>query len=140
MPRAWTRPGGTGWLALAVLLAGAVLAGCDPGVPDRPPPLPAAPSPGPADPMPGLAERCGPRPPDAEQPPEAWAQFYVTPQQFEVISARLFRVLCDQGLWRKGAGFGTNVDPQGKRFVMIHPGHTGLTARQILDRYLGRGP
>ncbi len=41
-----------------------------------------------SDPMPGLAERCGPRPPDAEQP----------------------------------------------------PGHTGLTARQILDRYLGRGP
>jgi hypothetical protein len=135
MPRA--RPGGTAWLALA-LLAGAVLAGCDPGVPDRPPTLPAAPAP--ADPMPGLAERCGPRPPDAEQPPEAWTRFYVTPQQFEVISARLFRVLCDQGLWRKGAGFGTNVDPKGKRFVMIHPGHTGLTARQILDRYLGRGP
>ena len=35
MERAWTRPGGAAWLALALLLAGAVLAGCDPGVPDR---------------------------------------------------------------------------------------------------------
>jgi hypothetical protein len=93
MPRAWTRPGGTAWLAAALLLAGAVLAGCDAGVPKRPPPLPSPPAP--ADPMPGLAERCGPRPPDAEQPPEAWAQFYVSAQQFEVITSRLFRVLCD---------------------------------------------
>jgi hypothetical protein len=136
MPRAWTRPRGTAWLALA-LLAAAVLAGCDPGAPERPP-VPS--SPAPADPMAGLAARCGPRPPDAEQPPDAWAQFYVTAQQYEVITSRLFRVLCDQGLWRRGAGFGTNVDQDGKRFVMIHPGHTGLTARQILDRYLGRGP
>jgi hypothetical protein len=63
----------------------------------------------------------------AEQPPEAWAQFYVTSQQLE--NSRLRKVLCRQGLWRQGVGFGVNFD-QGKSkwFVMIHPGRAGLTA------------
>jgi hypothetical protein len=76
----------------------------------------------------------------AEQPPSAWVRFDVTPQQWEVIGSRLREVLCRQGLWRQGVGFGANVEPQGTRFVMIHPGRSGLTARQILDRFLGRGP
>jgi hypothetical protein len=41
---------------------------------------------------------------------------------------------------RQDAGFGFNYekDPN-KAFVLIGPGRTGLTARQILDRLLGRG-
>lgn len=67
-------------------------------------------------------------------------RFDVTEQQMDVIDSRLRTVLCRQGLWRQGVGFGTNVDPQGQRFVMIHPGRSGLTARQVLDRFLGRVP
>jgi hypothetical protein len=38
-------------------------------------------------------------------------------------------------------GFGVNFDQdKSKWFVMIHPGRSGLTARQVLDRFLGRTP
>lgn len=137
MSRAWMRPGGTAQLSIVLLLAGVIVAGCAPSLPSEAPlrgPSPAPPA------GPGLASRCGPRPPDAEQPPDAWVRFDVTPQQWEMIDRRLFTVICDQGLWRQGVGFGANVEPQGTRFVMIHPGHSGRTARQILDRLLGRGP
>jgi hypothetical protein len=137
MPRAWTRPGGTAWLSVALLLAGAIFAGCAPSSPGEAP----LPAPSPALPAgPSLAAQCGPKPLGAEQPPDAWVRFDVTPQQWEVIGSRLREVLCRQGLWRQGVGFGANVEPQGTRFVMIHPGRSGLTARQILDRFLGRGP
>jgi hypothetical protein len=139
MPRPRTRPAGTLRLPVALLLAGAVLAGC---TPDRQPAGPVLPGPSPAPPTTqSLAAQCGSRPfgaADAEDP--GWVQFYVTPQQMEVISSRLLEVLCRQGLWRQGVGFGTNVDQDGKRFVMIHPGRSGLTARQVLDRFLGRVP
>jgi hypothetical protein len=137
MPRPWTRTGGTVRLPVALLLAGAVLAGCSPdqpGQPVLPGPVPAPPT------TQSLAAQCGPKPFGAAQPEHAWVRFYVTPQQMEVISSRLLEVLCRQGLWRQGVGFGTNVDQKGKRFVMIHPGRSGLTARQVLDRFLGRGP
>jgi hypothetical protein len=126
-------------IAAVVVVAGAVLAGCGLGAPDRPVlPPPAAPSPA-APPSP--VSRCGPRPPGAEQPPDAWVQFDVTEAQLEVIDSRLREVLCRQGLWRKGVGFGVNHDEDGTGyFVMIHPGFSGLSARQILDRFLGRGP
>jgi hypothetical protein len=137
MPRPWTRRGGTVRLAVAVALAGAVLAGCTPDQPGGPP----LPGPAPAPPTTqSLAAQCGSKPfgaAEAEDP--GWVQFYVTPRQMEVISSRLLEVLCRQGLWRQGVGFGTNVDRKG-RFVMIHPGRSGLTARQVLDRFLGRGP
>ena len=138
MPRTWTRPDDTAWLSVALLLVGAILAGCTPSSPDEASganPLPVPPPSGPS-----LAVPCGPRPPGAEQPPDAWVRFDVTPQQWEVIDRRLLEVLCRQGLWRQGVGFGASVGPQGTRFVMIHPGRSGLTARQLLDRLLGRGP
>jgi hypothetical protein len=137
MPRPWTRPGGTVPLPLVLLVAGAVLAGCTPDQPGEPPlpgPPPAAPT------TQGLAALCGPKPFGAAQPEDAWVRFEVTEQQMGVISSRLLTVLCRQGLWRQGVGFGTNVGPQGQRFVIIHPGRSGLTARQILDRFLGRVP
>ena len=57
-----------------------------------------------------------------------------------MVDGRLLEVLCRQGLWRQGVGCGANVDPHGTRLVMIHPGRSGLSARQVLDRFLGRVP
>jgi hypothetical protein len=129
------RPGRAG-LAVALALAGVVLAGCVPGARDEAPSdAPLVPAPSPA----SLASRCGPEPFGAAQPESAWRRFDVTAAQIEVIDRRLWRVLCDQGLWRKGVGFGVNRQEDGTGwFVMIHPGFSGLTARQILDRLLGR--
>ena len=137
-------------LTVVLVVAGAVLAGCglaardEPVVPPPPGPSPVAPpSPAPPSPAPLTpAVRCGPRPPGSEQPPDAWVKFDVTEQQLEVIDGRLREVLCRQGLWRKGVGFGFNRTPEEGTgaFVMIHPGFSGLSARQILDRLLGRGP
>ena len=133
------RLGGTASLPVVLVLVGAILAGCTPASPDQPT-LPAPPAPAPAA-RPSNAALCGPKPFGAEQPPEAWTQFYVTSQQLEVINSRLRKVLCRQGLWRQGVGFGANFDQdKSKWFVMIHPGRSGLTARQVLDRFLGRTP
>jgi hypothetical protein len=138
MPTNLQRPRRAG-AAVALALAGAVLAGCVPGArvegPSEAPlvPAPAAPA------APSLASRCGPKPFGAEQPESAWERFDVTGAQIEVIDRRLLRVLCGQGLWRKGVGFGVNRQEDGTGwFVMIHPGFSGLTAREILDRLLGR--
>jgi hypothetical protein len=123
-----------------VLVAGAVLAGCGLGAPDRPV-LPSPPDPSPVGPPPDIGSRCGPRPPGSEQPPDAWVQFDVTEAQLQVINGRLLEVLCRQGLWRKGIGFRFNHNQEGTGYLVeIHPGFSGLTARQILDRFLGRGP
>ena len=73
--------------------------------------------------------------------PEAWVRFDVTKQQLDLITSRLLLVLCRQGLWKQGVGFGLNFNEQRTRYwVVIHPGFSGLTARQILDRFLGRAP
>jgi hypothetical protein len=135
MPTQPKRPG-RARLAVALALAGAVLAGCVPGARVEAPsdapltPAPAAPA--------SDASRCGPKPFGAEQPEDAWVQFDVTAAQLEVINRRLFRVLCREGLWRKGVGFGAGYDTKrSTEFVMIHPGFSGLTAREILNRFLG---
>jgi hypothetical protein len=138
MPTQRRRPGRPG-PAVALALAAAVLAGCVPGARVEAPEAPPAPAPtAPAVPA-SDSSRCGPRPFGAQQPETAWKQFDVTPAQREVINRRLILVLCDQGLWRKGVGFGAGYDPdRNTEVVMIHPGFSGLTARQILDRFLGR--
>jgi hypothetical protein len=141
MPTHPKRPGRTG-LAVALALAAAVLAGCVPGARvEAPPEAPLVPSPAAPSPAarPSDASLCGPKPFGAQQPEDAWRQFEVTKAQLEVINRRLIRVLCREGLWRKGVGFGAGYDPDREtEFVMIHPGFSGLTARQILDRFLGR--
>jgi hypothetical protein len=49
------------------------------------------------------------------------------------------KVLTRQGLWEQGVRFGI-TDPFKKRhLVLINPGLSGLTARQILDRMLRGG-
>jgi hypothetical protein len=136
MPTLRTRPGRTAPLPVVLVLAGAVLAGCTGGPPVAPPSAPLTPPPaaGPSD-----AALCGPKVFGAEQPEDAWVRFDVTRAQLEVIEGRLVRVLCREGLWRKGVGFGVNFDQErGSWFVMVHPGFSGLSARQVLDRLLGR--
>jgi hypothetical protein len=136
MGRPWRRGG---WVGLVlVVLAGGLLGGCDGGSPPVPvSPVPVSPpAVGQSD-----AELCGVKPFGAEQPPEAWVRFDITRAQLDLIHSRLIEVMCRQGLWRQGAGFGWNVNAEGTRYwVVIHPGRSGLTARQVLDRLLGRGP
>ena len=67
-------------------------------------------------------------------------RFEITRRQLAVIDRRLFEVLCRQGLWQQDVGFGFNYERDPNRaFVLINPGRSRLTARQILDRLLGRG-
>jgi sarcosine oxidase gamma subunit len=62
--------------------------------------------------------------------------FEVTPQQYELISQRVHQVIVRQKLYDQGVRFGAGVN-QGKHMVLIDPGFSGLTARQILNRLLG---
>jgi hypothetical protein len=136
MPTLHQRPGRTAPLSVVLVLAGAFLAGCTGGPPVAPPSAPLAPSPAS---RPSDAALCGPKVFGAEQPEDAWVRFDVTRAQLEVIEGRLVRVLCREGLWHKGVGFGVNFDQErGSWFVMVHPGFSGLSARQVLDRLLGR--
>jgi hypothetical protein len=48
-------------------------------------------------------------------------------------------VLMDQGLWQQGVRFGFNFNKDETRYwISIHPGHSGLTHQQVLNRLLGR--
>jgi Clp amino terminal domain, pathogenicity island component len=74
-----------------------------------------------------------------EEPLEGWEHFDITPQQWEVIHPRVKVVLVDGGLWQQGVRFGFNFNEDKTRFwVSIHPGESGLTHQQVLDRLLGR--
>jgi hypothetical protein len=48
-------------------------------------------------------------------------------------------VLTRQGLWDQGVRFGITDPFKKQHFVLINPGLSGLTARQILDRMLRGG-
>jgi hypothetical protein len=64
--------------------------------------------------------------------------FVVNAQQYELIGRRLHQVLRREGLWDQGVRFGANVDQEtGDYLVLIKPGRSRLSARQILDRLLG---
>jgi Clp amino terminal domain, pathogenicity island component len=70
---------------------------------------------------------------------EGWERFDITPQQWEVIHPRVKEVLMDQGLWRQGVRFGFNLNEERTRYwVIIHPGDSGFTPQQVLDRLLDR--
>lgn len=67
-------------------------------------------------------------------------RFEITRQQLEVIGSRLVEVFCRQGLWQKDVGFGVHYTNDPNRVVvLISPDRSGLTAKQVLDRLLGRG-
>ena len=47
--------------------------------------------------------------------------------------------MVDEGLWQQGVRFGLNLNEDKTRYwVIIHPGESGLTHQQVLDRLLGR--
>jgi hypothetical protein len=62
--------------------------------------------------------------------------FEVTPQQYQLIGQRWYDVIVRHKLWDQGVRFGAGVN-QGKYHVLINPGLSKLTARQILNRILG---
>ena len=73
-----------------------------------------------------------------EMPLEGWERFDITPREWEVIHPRLKVVLSGEGLWQRGVRFGMNFNEDKTRFwVSIHPGESGLTHQQVLDRLLG---
>jgi hypothetical protein len=121
-----------------VLAVAALLAGCSDGGSDQPPP--GTPVPTRTLPPPTLTPNTTlvsvlPR---LLRVADGWHQFEVSPQQYELIGKRLFQVLKREGLWDQGVRFGANFDP-GKdlHFVLIKPGFSQLSARQILNRLLG---
>ena len=137
----------TASLLLGLLLASVTLVGCHPTesgarpTPSTPSALatqaPRPPS-GPSTPLGG----CGQAPSGLRHSAEGprARRFEVTRRQLAVIDRHLFEVLCRQGLWQQDVGFGFNYEKDPDRaFVLINPGNSRLTARQILDRLLGRG-
>jgi hypothetical protein len=122
-------------LALAATL---VLAGCGPERSGGP--APAAPAPTrtvpPATPSPGttLVSRL----PRLLGIVDGYHMFEVSPQQYEIIGRNVARVLFREGLYDQGVRFGANYDrDKDLHFVLIDPGLSHLSARQILDRLLG---
>jgi hypothetical protein len=69
---------------------------------------------------------------------DGWHQFEVSPQQYDVIGRRVHQVLVREGLWDQGVRLGANFDREKDlHFVLIKPGLSQLSARQILNRLLG---
>jgi hypothetical protein len=62
--------------------------------------------------------------------------FEVTAQQYQLIDQHVHEVIVRQKLSDQGVRFGAGIN-QGKHIVLIDPGFSGLTARQILNRLLG---
>jgi hypothetical protein len=116
-------------LCMILLLIAAVLGGCSGGGAREPaPPVPTAT----LSPFTTLASAL-PRQVGSDG---GYQVFEVTPQQYQLIHQRLREVFVGQKLEDQGARFSSGVS-QGKHIVLIDPGSSGLTARQILNRLLG---
>ena len=128
-------------LGVALLLAAVLaLAGCSPERRDAPAPVPTSAPPTRTLPPPTL------RPgttvvsslPRLLRVVDGYHQFEVSAQQYELIGQRVGEVLLRQHLLDQGVRFGVNSDPEKHfYFVLIDPGHSGLSAREILDQLLG---
>jgi hypothetical protein len=123
-------------LALSVALAVAVvLVGCgDAGEPVPPNPVPTRTVPPPTL-SPTTVFGAQPR---AVRVVDGFTVFEVNAQQYELIGKRLVQVLHREGLWDQGVRFGANADPAKDWYVvLIKPGLSQLSPRQILNRLLG---
>ena len=120
--------------AAALVLAAAVLAGCgagDPGTPAPSTPTRTLPPPtlSPATTLTSaLPRRIGTE--------GNYVVFEVSPAQYELIGRRVHEVIVRQRLWHRGVRFGAGVN-QGVHIVLIDPGLSGHSAREILNRLLG---
>jgi hypothetical protein len=125
-------------LGVALLLAAMLaLAGCSPDRPDAPAPI----SPSPTRTLPPTTlppgTTLGSSLPRLLRVVDGYHQFEVSAQQYELIGRRVGELFARERLLDRGARFGANFDPD-KRFyfVLIDPGFSGMSARQILDRLL----
>ena len=127
------------WIVLAlVLVIAAALAGCGGGSSDPPPPTgsPARTIP-PSTLRPATTLR-------SDLPRQVGTDgdfqvFEVTAAQRELVARNATRVLIRQGLWDQGVRFGITDQFRSRHLVLINPGLSGLTGRQILDRMLRDG-
>jgi hypothetical protein len=122
-------------LVLAVTL---VLAGCGQGRP--PAPTPASTPPTRTVPPPTLspATTLLSSPPRLLRKVDGYSMFEVNAEQYLIIGKHVPQVLFREHLSDQGVRFGMNYAPEKHlHFVLIDPGFSKLTARQILDRLLG---
>jgi hypothetical protein len=120
------------------LAATLVLAGCGAGGTDGP--APAAPAPTRTVPPTSLspATTLASKLPRLLGLVDGYHMYEVSPQQYEIIGRNAARVLGREGLLDQGVRFGANYDrDKDLHFVLIDPGLSRLSARQILDRLLG---
>jgi hypothetical protein len=123
-------------LALALAVA-AALAACRAGGEE---PVPPGPVPTQTSPPPTLSPSTtlASAPPRMVRVVDGYQVFEVSAQQYELIGKRLVQVLHREGLWDQGVRFGANADPaRGWYVVLIKPGSSQLSSRQILNRLLG---
>jgi hypothetical protein len=120
-------------LAVAVALAGCGADGSREPVPAAPVPAQTLPSPAPS-PTTALVGAQ----PRMVRVVDGFSVFEVNAQQYELIGRRLVQVLHREGLWDQGVRFGADADPaEGEYVVLIKPGLSQLSPRQILNRLLG---
>ena len=124
-------------VVVLALVVAVPVAGCGggPGGPGPPAPVPTQ-----TTPPPNLspATTVTWAPPRMVRVVDGYHVFVVSAQQYELIGQRVGEVLVHQHLLDQGVRFGANFDPEKHfYFVLIDPGHSGLSAREILDRLLG---
>ena len=120
-------------LAAALVLAGCRAGGSEEPVPPAPVPTQTAPPPtlSPATTLVGAQPRM-------VRVVDGYDVYEVSAQQYELIGKRLAQVLDREGLWDQGVRFGANADPARDWYVvLIKPGLSQLSTRQILNRLLG---
>jgi hypothetical protein len=121
-----------------VLTAVLVLTGCGPERPDTPAPASTPPTRTLPPPTPRSGTTLVSSLPRLVRVADGYHQFEVSEQQYELIGRRAARVLVRQHLLDQGVRFGANYDPEKHfYFVLIDPGLSRLSAREILDRLLG---
>jgi hypothetical protein len=132
-----TRPRSALLLAVAAVLT-AALAGCGGGGPDEPAQPTRAPVQAPT-PTPTPATTLASGFPRHVGNDGTFQIFEVTAQQRELVARNAVRVLARDGLSDRGVRFGITDQFKQRHMVLIDPGLSGLSAREILDRMLGGG-
>jgi hypothetical protein len=125
-------------VALVLVAATLVLAGCGQERPATPTPGTAPPARTVPPPTLSPATTLLSSPPRLLRKVGGYSMFEVNAEQYEIIGKHVYQVLFRDRLWDQGVRFGANYVPEKHlHFVLIDPGFSRLTARQILDRLLG---